>query len=124
MRTRKLVTESGILNAPDHFLFIPIGVRESDQLNPPLQAHLVSLSPIIVLISWPESNSKLQTEQLLVSHFHDPEDGFVYLEENDWLSDGQLSAASVVHNPKPAKMKRAKVDATVIFSSSTFALYD
>lgn len=49
-----------------------------------------------------------------MSHFHDPEDGFVFLEEDEWHSDGQLSASSVVHNPKSTKKKRAAVDATVI----------
>lgn len=41
MRTKKLVTEIGILNAPTDFLFIPLVVRETDQLRPPLKTHLV-----------------------------------------------------------------------------------
>lgn len=55
-----------------------------------------------------------QIEHLLVSHFHVPEDGYKHVEENDWLSDGQLSASSVVHSPKLVKKKRTVVDATVI----------
>jgi len=43
MRTKKLITEVGILNAPSDFLFIPLVVRESDQLRPPLKTHLVSV---------------------------------------------------------------------------------
>ena len=42
MRSRELVTESGILIAPEEFLFIPLVVRDSDQLQPPLRKHLVS----------------------------------------------------------------------------------
>ncbi|OQD74875.1 hypothetical protein PENDEC_c009G05782 [Penicillium decumbens] len=90
MRTKKLITEVGILNAPSDFLFIPLVVRESDQLRPPLKTHLI--------------------EHLLISHYHDPVDGYVYLEENDWLSDGQLSASSVIHTPKSFGKKSPKVD--------------
>jgi len=42
MRTRKLATEGGFINAPENFLFIPLVVRELDQLEPPLRKHLVS----------------------------------------------------------------------------------
>ena len=42
MRSRELVTESGIMNAPEDFLFIPLVSRDSDQLQPPLKKHLVS----------------------------------------------------------------------------------
>ncbi|KAJ5315670.1 hypothetical protein N7476_005977 [Penicillium atrosanguineum] len=52
----------------------------------------------------------LVNEHLLISHFHNPSDGYVYLEENDWLSDGQLSASSVIHTPKTHEKKRAKID--------------
>lgn len=55
-----------------------------------------------------------QVEHLLVSHFHVPEDGFKHLEEDDWLSDGQFSASSVVHSPKSANKIGTVVDATVI----------
>jgi hypothetical protein len=41
MRTRRVATEPGILNAPAKFLFLPLGVRETDQLDPPLNSHLV-----------------------------------------------------------------------------------
>lgn len=43
MRTKTLVTETGLLNAPEDFLFIAIVVRESDQLRPPLKIHLVCI---------------------------------------------------------------------------------
>ncbi|KAJ5347563.1 hypothetical protein MYU51_003759 [Penicillium brevicompactum] len=89
MRSRELVTESGILIAPEEFLFIPLVVRDSDQLQPPLRKHLV--------------------DNLFISHFHSPEAGYNYLEEDDWLSDGQLSASSVIHKSK----SRAKKNATL-----------
>ncbi|KAJ5218648.1 uncharacterized protein N7498_000747 [Penicillium cinerascens] len=94
MRTKKLVTEIGILNAPTDFLFIPLVVRETDQLRPRLKTHL--------------------SEHLLISHYHDPADGYVYLEENDWLSDGQISASSVIHSPKTFEKTSAKVDRLAI----------
>lgn len=49
----------------------------------------------------------------MISHFHDPVDGYVYLEEDEWLSDGQLSASSVIHTPKDLQKKQAKIDRTV-----------
>ncbi|KAJ5527442.1 hypothetical protein N7513_011601 [Penicillium frequentans] len=94
MRTRQLVTEIGILNAPLEFLFVPLVARDSAELHPPLKAHL--------------------RDQLFISHFHDPDDGFVYLEEDDWLSDAQLSASSVIHTPKPLQKPNAKVNRMVI----------
>lgn len=49
MRSRELVTESGILSAPEDFLFIPLVARDFDQLQPPLKTHLVR-------IAWPCRN--------------------------------------------------------------------
>lgn len=50
---------------------------------------------------------KVQNDHLFISHFHDPKDGYTYVEDgNDWLSDGQ-SISSVVH--KPASKQHAKV---------------
>ncbi|KAJ6037143.1 hypothetical protein N7540_001422 [Penicillium herquei] len=94
MRTRKLATEVGILQAPDEFLFVPLVIRESNELQPPLKTHL--------------------RDQLFISHFHEPSDGYVYLEENDWLTDGQLSATSVIHTPKYPQKKTAKIGQTVM----------
>lgn len=35
----------------------------------------------------------------MISHFHDPKDGYVYLEENDdWLSDGRKSPSRAPSN--------------------------
>lgn len=48
MRTRKLAIEMGILNAPEDFLFLPLVVRETDQLRPPLKIHLVG--PLLLLL--------------------------------------------------------------------------
>lgn len=44
MRARELVTAKGALSAPTDFLFIPLAVRESGQLYPPIKTHLVSMS--------------------------------------------------------------------------------
>ncbi|KAJ5587526.1 uncharacterized protein N7459_003291 [Penicillium hispanicum] len=94
MLTRKLVTETGNLNAPRDFLFLPLVARETDQLQPPLKTHL--------------------NGHLFISQFHYPEDGYVYLEEDDWLSDGQLSASSVIRTPKHPQEKTAKIDLMII----------
>ncbi|KAJ5160210.1 uncharacterized protein N7482_007214 [Penicillium canariense] len=94
MRTRKLATECGMLNAPTEFLFIPLLVRETDQLEPPLKTHL--------------------NEHLFISHFHSPEDGYTYLEADDWLSDGQMSASSVIHTPKLPQKTSARVSTTMM----------
>ncbi|KAJ5120323.1 uncharacterized protein N7515_009711 [Penicillium bovifimosum] len=96
MRSRELVTENGALNAPEDFLFIPLVARDSDQLQPPLKTHLV--------------------DNLFVSHFHNPGSGYTYLEENDWLSDGQLSASSVIHKSKQKQMKQAMVSRAALES--------
>ncbi|CAG7928850.1 unnamed protein product [Penicillium olsonii] len=77
MRSRELITESGILNAPEEFLFIPLVARDSDHPQPPLKKHLL--------------------DNLFISHFHSPGDGYAHLEEDDYLSDGQISTSSVIH---------------------------
>ncbi|KAJ5458136.1 hypothetical protein N7475_009524 [Penicillium sp. IBT 31633x] len=96
MRSRELVTESGILSAPEDFLFIPLVARDFDQLQPPLKTHLI--------------------DNLFISHFHSPEAGYIYLEENDWdwLSDGELSASSVIHKSKHKKAKAVPVSPIAI----------
>ncbi|PYH54134.1 uncharacterized protein BO96DRAFT_343578 [Aspergillus niger CBS 101883] len=83
MHSKQLTTPAGVLEAPNNFLFLPLIVRDETH---PINPHL--------------------NDYLFISHFHDTEDGYVYLEENnDWLSDGQLSASSVIHKPE-AQMKK------------------
>ncbi|KAJ5757524.1 uncharacterized protein N7511_006218 [Penicillium nucicola] len=94
MRSRELIVENGALNAPDEFLFIPLVSRDSNQLQPPLKFHL--------------------NDNLFISHFHSPESGYTYLEENDWLSDGQLSASSVIHTSKDLLKKGPAITQNVI----------
>ncbi|KAJ5620318.1 hypothetical protein N7510_004302 [Penicillium lagena] len=95
MRSRKLVTETVILNAPEDFLFVPLVVREGEQLHPPFKFHL--------------------TDHLFISHFHDPGNGYVYLEDNDWLSDGEQSTSSVIRKTASYHQKKSpKVDRTMM----------
>lgn len=56
-----------------------------------------------------------QNDHIFISHFHDTTDGYVYLEDtNDWLSDGQMSASSVIHKPDTQLKKRhPSIDRTV-----------
>ncbi|KAE8369659.1 hypothetical protein BDV27DRAFT_165129 [Aspergillus caelatus] len=77
MRSKKLNTHNGFLEAPEDFLFIPLVMRKTEHDQPVLNFHL--------------------NDHLIISHFHGSRDDFIYLEENnDWLSDGQMSASSVV----------------------------
>ncbi|KAL6237239.1 hypothetical protein BDW75DRAFT_204587 [Aspergillus navahoensis] len=90
MRSRKLTTGSGFLETPTHFLFVPIVVRESSQVRPKLNAHL--------------------NDTLFVSHFHDSRDEYVYLEDDDWMSEGQASMSSVVRRPNVKDSHRTSID--------------
>ncbi|KAJ5497113.1 hypothetical protein N7463_009100 [Penicillium fimorum] len=94
MRSRELVTETGTLSAPQDFLFIPLVARDFDQLQPPLKAHI--------------------NDNLFISHFHGPEAGYTYLEENDWLSDGQMSDSSVIHKSNGKQPRSATVSPSVM----------
>ena len=60
MRSRELVVESGTLNAPDEFLFIPLVFRDSDQLQPPLKFHLVSEISKTVYLHYPLANVTIE----------------------------------------------------------------
>lgn len=40
-----------MLTAPTEFLFLPVVVRESDQLDPPLNSHLVSFPRLAFTVS-------------------------------------------------------------------------
>ncbi|KAF9891797.1 hypothetical protein FE257_003278 [Aspergillus nanangensis] len=76
MRSRQLTTQETTLKAPADFLFLPLTVRRPENIDSKLNSHL--------------------NDHLLISHFHDVDDDYVYLEENnDWLSD-QVSVSSVV----------------------------
>lgn len=55
----------------------------------------------------------LQNEHLFISHFHGPDDGYIYLEGSEWLSDGQLSTSSIIHKPKNSEKKGVKVSEAV-----------
>ncbi|KAL4901664.1 hypothetical protein BDW74DRAFT_159892 [Aspergillus multicolor] len=90
MRSRKLTTASSVLEAPLHFLFVPIVVRDSGQVRPKLKDHL--------------------NDNLFISHFHDSEDGYVYLEEDDWMSEGQESLSSVVRRPQTQNTAHSSID--------------
>jgi hypothetical protein len=93
IHSKKLMTAKADLNAPENFLFVPLVARNTDILQPGLNTHL--------------------NDHLFISHFHDPKDGYTYLEDgNDWLSDGQ-SISSVVH--KPASKQHAKVPQLLLY---------
>ncbi|KKK13361.1 hypothetical protein AOCH_004700 [Aspergillus ochraceoroseus] len=79
MHSKSLVAESTVIEAPAQFLFMPLVLRDSGQVQPKLNSHL--------------------NDQLIISYFHDSDDGYVYLEDDDWHSEGQASLSSVVHKP-------------------------
>ncbi|OJJ51088.1 hypothetical protein ASPZODRAFT_55748 [Penicilliopsis zonata CBS 506.65] len=69
MRSRQILTESAILEATEEFVFIPIITEPPGKVV--LNQHL--------------------NDHLLISHFHDPQDGYMHLEEDqDWLSDASI----------------------------------
>jgi len=43
MRSKKLATGNDIIEAPPHFLFVPVVKRDPGQVRPKLNAHLVGL---------------------------------------------------------------------------------
>ncbi|KAL5046113.1 hypothetical protein BDW71DRAFT_71084 [Aspergillus fruticulosus] len=90
MRSRKLTTGSGVLEAPTHFLFVPIVVRDSSQVQRKLNTHL--------------------NDTLFISHFHDSSDGYVYLEDDDWMSEGQASMSSVIRRPNTKDSYHTSID--------------
>ncbi|PYH49545.1 uncharacterized protein BP01DRAFT_352115 [Aspergillus saccharolyticus JOP 1030-1] len=86
MRSKKLSLQAGTWEAPADFLFVPLIARTGGRDQPLLNPHL--------------------NDHLFISHYQDPEDSFVYLEEdNDWLSEGQASASSVIRksDTKPSQ---------------------
>ncbi|KAK1145298.1 hypothetical protein N8T08_004459 [Aspergillus melleus] len=90
MRSKKLALKDGVLEAPADFLFVPLLARRSEQDQPKLNPHLVA-----------------KNDHFIISHFHDDSDGYIYLEENnDWLSDSQMSASSVVRKSEAPQNKR------------------
>ncbi|KAI9043394.1 uncharacterized protein KD926_003545 [Aspergillus affinis] len=89
MRSKKLALKDGVLEAPADFLFVPLLARRSEQDQPRLNPHL------------------LKNDHFIISHFHDDSDGYIYQEENDdWLSDSQMSASSVVRKSEAPQNKR------------------
>lgn len=43
MRSKKLTTGNDAIEAPPHFLFVPVVKRDPGQVRPKLNSHLVSL---------------------------------------------------------------------------------
>ncbi|KAI9375241.1 hypothetical protein BJX61DRAFT_182140 [Aspergillus egyptiacus] len=90
MRSKKLTAGNNIIEAPTHFLFIPVIVRDAGQVRPKLNTHL--------------------NDNLIISHLHDPEDGYVYLEEDEeWHSAEEGSLSSVVHKSLPEEKRHPSV---------------
>ncbi|KAL4920572.1 hypothetical protein BDW62DRAFT_176765 [Aspergillus aurantiobrunneus] len=86
MRSKQLTTGSGVLEAPRHFLFVPVIIHDPGQVRPKLNVHL--------------------NDNLLISHLHDSDEGYVYLEDDDWHSEGQASMSSVVHKTSSGEHHR------------------
>lgn len=101
MRSRQITVGKTSFTAPADFLFVPLVARGSDTLYPRLIMHLVGLHIGGVYIF--TDTDCLQNDHLFISHYHDPSNGYTYLEDgDDWLSDGQMSTSSVIRKP-PAK---------------------
>ncbi|KAL2815153.1 hypothetical protein BJX63DRAFT_171006 [Aspergillus granulosus] len=91
MRSKRLATGNGSLEAPAHFLFVPVISRDAGQVRPKLNTHLI--------------------DHLIISHFHESDDGYVYLEDDDdWHSIGQGSLSSVVHRTGTRESRHPRID--------------
>ncbi|KAL4802165.1 hypothetical protein BDV18DRAFT_66825 [Aspergillus unguis] len=98
MRSRKLTTEQGVIEAPAHFLFVPVIARAPGQVRPKLNSHII--------------------DNLFISHFHDTDDGYAYLEEDDWNSE-QASLSSVVHRSGTPERRHPSVTHELLDSLNT-----
>jgi hypothetical protein len=61
--------------------------------------------------SWRWNTYRLQNEHLLLSHFHDPQDGYLNVElDDEWISDDQGSVTSVIRKTEgqPSREHRRK----------------
>ncbi|KAL4795848.1 hypothetical protein BDV19DRAFT_157929 [Aspergillus venezuelensis] len=90
IRSKKLTTANGVLETPSRSLFVPVVVRDAGQVRPKLNKHLI--------------------DNLLISHFHDADDGYVYLEDDDWQSEGGESLSSVVHRTGTRDSRHPNID--------------
>ncbi|KAL9061939.1 MAG: hypothetical protein Q9206_000202 [Seirophora lacunosa] len=81
IRTKRIYTNSAVYAAPKGFCML----IAQDAAGPPLNKHLI--------------------DHLFMSHYHDPEDGFVNLEAaSEWIEDDRSSSSSVVRKsvvPRP-----------------------
>ncbi|KAL3455465.1 hypothetical protein BJX64DRAFT_272375 [Aspergillus heterothallicus] len=91
MRSKRLATKAGVLEAPEHFLFVPVVARDAGQVQPKLNTHLI--------------------DHLIISHLHESDDGYVYLEDDDddWHSVGEESLSSVVHRTGTRESRHPRV---------------
>lgn len=56
----------------------------------------------------------MQNDHLFISHYHDPQKGYTYLEDgSDWLSDGQMSTSSVIRKPPANQAMKYKIPISV-----------
>ncbi|KAL9015088.1 MAG: hypothetical protein Q9173_000268 [Seirophora scorigena] len=78
IRTKRIYTNSALFAAPKGFCVL----IAQDAAGPPLNKHLVWFT---------------QIDHLFMSHYHDPDDGFVNLEAaSEWIEDDRSSSSSVV----------------------------
>ncbi|KAL1996196.1 hypothetical protein VTN49DRAFT_248 [Thermomyces lanuginosus] len=99
MLSGRLTTSSTALFLPSPFILIPVISLENNQ--PRLNKHLI--------------------DHILFSHFHDPEDGYPNLEDDDWVSDDQASLSSVVHKKHSESRRLTQINEETIASIRYFA---
>ncbi|KAL1976001.1 hypothetical protein VTN31DRAFT_4393 [Thermomyces dupontii] len=94
----RLTTSTTTLYTPSPFILIPVVSLENRQ--PRLSKHLI--------------------DHILFSHFHDPEDGYPNLEDDDWMSDDQASLSSVVHKKHTESRPLIQINEEIISSIRYF----
>lgn len=93
LRTRRIFTRTAVHAAPKQFLFVPLlGAESGGQAR--VTRHL--------------------NDFLLLAHWHNPEDGYVNLEEEDnGFDDETASTGSIVKTGTPGVVKEALISETV-----------
>jgi len=92
LNSKRVFSRTAVHTTPNDFLFIPVVASENNDCQCRyLNKHL--------------------NEHLLLSHFHDPQDGYLNVElDDEWISDDQGSVTSVIRKTEgqPSREHRRK----------------
>ena len=92
LRIGRVFTRTAVHSAPKRFLFVPVLGADSGGCT-----HV----------------TKHLNDFFLLAHWHDPEDGFLNLEDDEELDDDTISTGSVVKKAGPVEVVEALISETV-----------